>query len=182
MSEQLYVALLRGINVGGQNIIRMADLKACVERAGFSDVATYIQSGNVLFRSRHADARRLTTAIERALAATFGFAGRVVVVSRDELARIVSDAPKGFGAAPAKYRYDVIYLAPTLTPREAMNSVKLKDGVDTAHAGRQVLYCSRLSARAAESRLRLLISTPAYQHMTIRNWNTTVKILALMDR
>jgi uncharacterized protein (DUF1697 family) len=182
MSERLYVALLRGINVGGQNIIRMADLKACVEGAGFSDVATYIQSGNVLFRSRHADVRRLTTAIERALGATFGFAGRVVVVSRDELARIVADAPKGFGAAPAKYRYDVIYLAPTLTPREAMNSVTLKDGVDTAHAGRRVLYFSRLSARAAESRLRLLVSTPAYQRMTIRNWNTTVKILALMDR
>jgi uncharacterized protein (DUF1697 family) len=55
MSIVQYLALLRGINVGGKNIIKMADLKACFESLGFSDVVTYIQSGNVLFKSADKD-------------------------------------------------------------------------------------------------------------------------------
>ncbi len=80
----LYVALLRGINVGGSNLIRMAALKACFEAEGFGDVATYIQSGNVLFTAGRANQQALTGQIEKALSRSFAYQSRVVVRSADE--------------------------------------------------------------------------------------------------
>jgi uncharacterized protein (DUF1697 family) len=80
-AKESYVALLRGINVGGSNLIRMAALKACFEAEGFCDVATYIQSGNVLFTSSGANQRTLTGRIEQALSKTFVYQSRVVVRS-----------------------------------------------------------------------------------------------------
>src|SRR5438067_13443767 len=68
-----FVALLRGINVGGRNPIKMADLKACLEGDGLAEVLTYIQSGNVIFSSPASAGQELTGRIERLLAARFGY-------------------------------------------------------------------------------------------------------------
>lgn len=176
-----YLALLRGINVGGNNLIRMADLKACFEGMGFSDVVTYIQSGNVVFTAKAGSAAGLTEKIEKELAARFAYPARVVVVSHAELREAVRGAPKGFGADPAKYRYDVIFLKKPLSAKAAMKSVSVRPGVDAAHLGKRVLYFSRLVARATQSRLSKVVQTPAYQHMTIRNWNSATALLAIMD-
>ena len=181
MTKHRHVALLRGINVGGKNVIRMTDLKDCFEGMGFADVATYIQSGNVLFAAPSDDAARLAASIEGALSKAFGYESRVVVAPHERLRAAVERAPRGFGAEPAKYRYDVIFLRPPLAPEEAMGSVSTRDGVDRAWAGEGVLYFSRLIERAAQSHLSRLVSMPVYREMTIRNWNTTTKLLALMD-
>ena len=178
----VYVALLRGINVGGSNLIRMADLKACFEAQGFHDAATYIQSGNVVFSTGGAAHDALTRKIEQALSKTFAYESRVVVRSLAEMRAIVRRAPKGFGAQPDTYRYDVIFLKQPLTADEAMKSVTAKPGVDRASAGEGVLYFSRLTSRATQSHLTRIIGTPAYKSMTIRNWNTTAKLLELMER
>ena len=100
-----YVALLRGINVGGKNLIRMPALKACFEENGFEDVSTYIQSGNVLF-STSGRAAELTDRIEAMLAEAFDYVPTVVVRSQRQMQGVVAGAPKGFGTQPAKYRYD----------------------------------------------------------------------------
>lgn len=92
-----YVALLRGINVGGKNVIRMPALKACVEARGLRDVATYIQSGNVMFSAARPDERRLTRMLEDALSKTFAYRSRVVLRSSAQMKAIVDGAPKGFG-------------------------------------------------------------------------------------
>ena len=176
-----YLVLLRGINVGGKNIIKMVDLKASFEAMGFSNVLTYIQSGNVVVSSDEKDKVLLTDKIEKGLSKRFDFLARVVVISYKELAAIVHAAPKGFGADDKKFRYDVIFLKEPLTPKEAMKSVSTREGVDTAHAGKQALYFSRLISRAAQSHLTKIIGMPVYQNMTIRNWNTTTKLLALME-
>jgi uncharacterized protein (DUF1697 family) len=176
-----YVALLRGINVGGKNLIRMPALKACFEANAFEDVATYIQSGNVLFASPETRAAELTRRIEAMLAETFGYQATVVVRNRTQMRAVVERAPKGFGDDPTKYRYDVIFLKAPLTARVAMKSVPTKPGVDQVHAGTGVLYFSRLIAKAAQSRLNKLISSPIYPSVTIRNWNTTTKLLHMMD-
>lgn len=181
MKNNQYLALLRGINVGGKNIIKMVDLKASFEEMGFSNVLTYIQSGNVLLQSEEKDKAVLTTKIEKGLSKRFNFDAKVVVVSQKELATIVKSAPEGFGKDEKKYRYDVIFLKEPLTPKEAMESVKVREGVDAAHAGKQVLYFSRLISRASQSYLTKIIGMPVYQNMTIRNWNTTTKLLALME-
>jgi uncharacterized protein (DUF1697 family) len=176
-----YVALLRGINVGGKNLIKMTDLKACFDALGFQNVRTYIQSGNVLFSADEPDQARLTGRIEDALSGTFNYSSRVVVRSYEEMKAIVAKAPKDFGSDPDAYRYDVIFLKEPLTPAEAMQSVTTKEGVDQAFAGNGVLYFSRLISKATQSHLTRIIGTPVYQSMTIRNWNTTTKLLNLME-
>ena len=181
MKEKQYLALLRGVNVGGTNVITMTALKACFEKLGLMDVATYIQSGNVLFRTAEKDLGRLTSTIEDTLSKQFSYASRVVVVPHSELTHVVQRAPKGLGTNPARYRYDVVFLKPPLTADHAMKSIRTKTGVDQAFAGKGVLYFSRLIRKASRSYLTRIIQLPIYQSMTIRNWNTTTKLLALMD-
>lgn len=177
-----YVALLRGINVGGNNLIRMPALKACFEAQGLRDVATYIQSGNVLFTTGRSGQLVLTREIEEVLSKTFAYRSRVVVRSFRQMKAIVERAPNGFGGRPAAYRYDVIYLREPLTADEAIKSVTAKPGVDRAFAGEGVLYFSRLISKAGQSHLSRIVSKPIYQNMTIRNWNTTGKLFELMER
>ena len=176
-----YVALLRGINVGGKNLIKMPALKSCFEANGFEDVVTYIQSGNVVFASPETRAVGLTRRIEAMLAESFAYQATVVVRNRTQMRAIVDRAPKGFGAEPARYRYDVIFLKQPLTAKVAMKSVPTKPGVDEAHAGTGVLYFSRSIEKATQSRLNKIISSPIYPNVTIRNWNTTTKLVRMID-
>jgi uncharacterized protein (DUF1697 family) len=175
-----YVALLRGINVGGKNMIRMPALKAAFEAEGFEDVVTYIQSGNVVFSSSERRAAALTDRIEAMLAGAFDYVPTVVVRSRTQMRAIVDKAPKGFGSQPATYRYDVIFLKEPLTAKAAIASVSTNPAVDAAHAGPGVLYFSRLTAKATASRMGRIVGSPIYPSVTIRNWNTTTKLLSLM--
>jgi uncharacterized protein (DUF1697 family) len=176
-----YLALLRGINVGGKHLIKMADLKACFEQHGLEDVITYIQSGNVVFGSAGTSSAELTERIERMLTRRFDYRASVVVRDRRQMRSIVDRAPEGFGTEPDRYRYDVIFLKQPLTAAAALQSVPTKEGVDRAAAGAGVLYFSRMTSKATQSRLSRIVSMPIYQDMTIRNWNTTTKLLQLMN-
>jgi uncharacterized protein (DUF1697 family) len=177
-----YVALLRGINVGGKNAIPMPALKTCFEEGGFDDVRTYIQSGNVVFSAPSTGQAELTSRIERILRATFDhYEASVVLRSRSQMRAIVDGAPKGFGADPARYRYDVTFLKPPLTSKTAVRDVPTKEGVDRVWPGPGVLYSSRLISRVTQSRLSRIVSLPIYGQMTIRNWNTTTKLLELLE-
>jgi uncharacterized protein (DUF1697 family) len=176
-----HVALLRGINVGGKNLIKMPALKACFEAAGFEGVSTYIQSGNVLFSSPVRSNRALTERIEAMLADAFDYVPTVVVRSERQLRAIVRNAPKGFGTQPGKFRSDVIFLKEPLTAANALTHVRTNPAVDTATAGVGVLYFARLEAKVTASRLNTIAASPIYPRVTIRNWNTTTKLLALLD-
>src|SRR6266498_526588 len=137
-----YVALLRGINVGGNNLIKMTALKVCFEKQGLEEVVTYIQSGNVVFGSTDGGADNLCARIERALAADFHYEANVVLRTQKEMQQTVARAPKGFGTEPDKYRYDVIFLKAPLEAPAALKSVATAPGVDEAYAGPGVLYFS----------------------------------------
>jgi len=176
-----YVALLRGINVGGRNVIPMAALKSCFEREGFDGVSTYIQSGNVLFDADETSPAALARRIEKALSHAFRYEASVVLRSRKELRSVVDRSPKGFGADADAYRYDVVFLKEPLDAATALKSVSTRPGVDQAWGGTGVLYFSRLIRKASRSRLSKLTSQPAYRMMTIRNWNTTTTLLRLME-
>ena len=175
-----YVALLRGINVGGRNLIKMAALKGSFEAQGYRNVVTYIQSGNVIFESGEGSAK-LVPKIEDALAATFGYEASVVLRSRTQMRSIVARAPAGFGRQPSRYRYDVLFLKAPLSASAVIKTVPIKGGVDEVHAGPGVLYFSRLTSRATQSRISKFAAMPAYQNITNRNWNTTLKLLELMN-
>ena len=175
-----YLALLRGINVGGNNLINMADLRQCLEESGFKKVSTYIQSGNVLFESPARDPARVTGKIERALSARFGYTALIVLVSEDQLEAVMDGAPDQFGTDPGTYRYDVIFLRPPFQASKVLPTMKLKEGVDEAFANEHAIYCRRPISKASQSSLPKLIAHPAYKSMTIRNWNTTSKLHELM--
>jgi uncharacterized protein (DUF1697 family) len=176
-----YVLLLRGINVGGNNLIKMTALKSCLEKHGLLDVATYIASGNVLFTSSASKRDVLCSGIEEVLSGTFDYGATVVLRTHKEMKEVVNKAPKGFGTDPKKYRYDAIFLKEPLKAAAAMETLKIKEGVDEVHAGRGILYFSRLISKASQSHLAKVSTLPIYKQMTIRNWNTTTKLLALLD-
>ncbi len=179
MLHTRYILLLRGINVGGKNIIKMADLKACMAGMGFSNVTTYIQSGNVLLNSKETDHSRLMKQIEKTLSEQFGYKARTVLITQEQLKKIVENAPDGFGKDQANYKYDVMFLKEPLTAVEAIKSIPAREGVDQQYPGEGVVYFSRLVNRLPQSYLSKLTTQPIYQEMTIRNWNTTTKLLDL---
>ncbi|HUS04825.1 MAG TPA: DUF1697 domain-containing protein [Bryobacteraceae bacterium] len=177
-----YLALLRGINVGGKNIVKMPDLRACFERLSLNNVTTYIQSGNVLFDTGFRNPGTLSNVIEEAVTAEFGWTSLVVIVPEKQIERVVKLAPPGFGAHPAQCRYDVVFIKRPLRARHILPTISLHDEVDEACEGNGVLYFTRLKEKSTQSHLRRLINNPAYRSMTIRNWNTTTELYRLMNR
>ena len=174
-----YVALLRGVNVGGKSLVKMADLRAAFERMGLAEVATYIQSGNVLFRAPRQKGEELAARIESDLHRRLGMKLRVVLLTEAQLKGVVEGAPRGFGAH--SHLCDVIFLRKPLTAKKAIGLVDVREGVDRAWTGKGVLYFSRLASKSSSSRLSKIAVLPEYQDMTIRSWRTTTKLLALMD-
>jgi uncharacterized protein (DUF1697 family) len=175
-----YVALLRGINVGGRNRVAMKDLRAAFEADGHRAVTTYIQSGNVLFESDTPSAS-LEADLEAMLERRFHAPLVVVLRSHQQLRTVVAKAPDGFGEAPHAFHSDVIFLKAPLASRQVMRIVELRDEVDQAWPGPGVVYFARLSARRTQSRMGRIVGTPEYQQMTIRSWTTTTRLLRLLD-
>jgi uncharacterized protein (DUF1697 family) len=180
MAAARYVALLRGINVGGRNKVPMADLRAAMTDAGFDEVSTYIASGNVLFRTSR-PARTLEAEIEVALEERLGMSLVVVVRSQRQLRTVVERAPDDYVALDGTHHRDVVFVKSPLTPTKAMAIVRLRDGVDQAWTGTGAIYFARLSAELQRSLMSKIVGTPEYQLMTIRTWSTTTKLLALLD-
>ena len=174
-----YLALLRGINVGGKNLVKMAELRAAFESMEFADVATYIASGNVLFRAPRQRREELAARIESELTGRFGIELKVVLLTETQLKAVVDGAPRGFGGDA--HLWDVVFVRKPLTVKKALGRVELREGVDRVWPGRGVLYFSRLTAKATSSRLNKVASLPEYRNMTIRNWSTTTKLLGLME-
>jgi uncharacterized protein (DUF1697 family) len=178
-----YVALLRGINVGGKNKLPMAGLKKCLEELGFSDVATYIASGNVIFESDKGP-EEIKAQIEQALPKSFKLDSelvKVLVLSRNQLQAIITKKPKGFGEQPEKYHSDAIFLM-GIDSAQAMEVFNPREGVDKVWPGDGVIYSQRLSSLRTKSRLSKIMGTPAYKSMTIRSWQTTTKLLEILKK
>lgn len=176
-----YLVLLRGINVGGKNKLPMVALKACLEEQGFTNVTSYIQSGNILLQS-DLDAKTVAASIEAILPQKFlldSSVVKVLVLTQDQLAAILTAKPKGFGEQPDKYHSDVIFLIGT-EAAQVMHIFQPREGVDMVWPGAGVVYSQCLSVERTKSRLNKIIGTPEYQLMTIRNWNTTTKLLQLV--
>jgi uncharacterized protein (DUF1697 family) len=174
-----YLALLRGINVGGKNLVRMADLREAFEKIGLSDVSTYIQSGNVLFTAPRQKRQDLADKLEKKLTKRFGIELKVVLLTHTQLRKVIAEAPKGFGAET--HRCDAIFIRAPLTVEKAMAVLELKEGVDESWSGPGVVYYSRLDEKASSSRLSKVVGQPEYQDMTIRSWRTATKLHALLD-
>ncbi len=181
--DMKYVVLLRGINVGGKNKVPMAALRECLEERGFSNVSTYIASGNVILESDKKEGE-VKAHIEEALPKCFKLDSeiiKVLVLSQDQIKKVIDNKPKGFGERPDKYHSDVIFLM-DVDVVEAMMVFSPKEGVDTIWQGEAVVYSQRLSAMRTKSRLNRIVGTPAYKNMTIRTYDTVTKLMELLDQ
>lgn len=178
-----HVVLLRGINVGGKNRVPMADLRTCLEELdGVSDVRTLIASGNVVLRSTTPVAA-LQDSIEAALPTCFALDTellRVLVLTSARYRAIMDQAPPGFGEQPDTFHSDAIFLM-GIRAQAAMAVFDPREGVDRVWPGTGVIYSQRLSAERTRSRLSKIVGTPAYQSMTIRSWNTVLRLRTIVD-
>jgi uncharacterized protein (DUF1697 family) len=178
-----YVVLLRGINVGGRNIVPMAGLRQLLEELGFTNVSTYIASGNVLLSS-DLPAAEVRDRIEVALPTTFRLDSdlvSVLVLTHAELQGVVDRRPDGFGERPDTHLCDAIFLI-GIDAASAMPAFDPRPGVDRVWPGDGVIYSERLAAERTKSRLGRIVGTPHYRSMTVRGWKTTLALLELMER
>lgn len=178
-----YLVLLRGINVGGKNLVPMAGLRQLLEDLGYTDVSTYIASGNVILSSDKTPAK-IKTQFEEALPKTFKLHSEliaVLVLTRAQLKAVIDGKPKGFGEQPTKYHSDAVFLI-GIDAASAMAVFDPRPGVDTVWPGKGVIYSQRLSAQRTKSRLSKIVGTTAYKSMTIRSWTTTTTLLDRLNR
>jgi uncharacterized protein (DUF1697 family) len=176
----IYVALLRGVNVGGKNMVSMKALKESFARLDVEHVSTYINSGNVLFTAND-DGRQLEERIDVMLSREYGLNGKTVVRSSAEMARVVRRMASLWDDDPA-WRYNVIFLRHTLDPRRLLREIEIKPDLERVVACQgTLLWAARVDALHRTAMLKLS-ARPAYQQVTVRNANTTRKIYELMRR
>jgi uncharacterized protein (DUF1697 family) len=160
----------------------MAELKALFAELGCENVRTYIASGNVMFESNRSSAE-LTKELQEALPKKFKLDSeliRTLVLSRDQLQKVIDQAPTGFGTEPGKYHSDAIFLI-DIPSEEAIRIFNPREGVDKVWQGDLAIYSQRLSAQRTKSRLSKIVSSPLYKQMTIRSWVTTARLLEFMN-
>ena len=176
-----YLALLRGINVGGRNKVPMKVLKARLEDSGYQGVSTYIASGNV-FLTAAGDPDSVARDIEAVLLRSFDLDDelvKVLVLNAEQLQAVVGQKPEGFGERPDLYHSDAVFLM-DIDADAALAAFRPREGVDQVWAGDGVIYSQRLSAELSKSRLNAVTASPLYKSMTIRSWNTTQKLADLL--
>jgi uncharacterized protein (DUF1697 family) len=186
-----HVALLRGINVGGNNKVAMADLRDTVAALGHTGVSTYIQSGNVLFTAREGaaqaqDATALAADLELAIAEAFGLRLRVVVLSRAELAQVISDNPYRDEPNPKCVHAMFFPAEPGQQVRESLAAAEqqaaAKGGHDSATiVGRTIFLHTPGGYGHSDLAARLGRARGPVADGTARNWATVTKLLALCD-
>ena len=180
--EMNYVALLRGINVGGNAMIRMSELKTCLEKTGFAEVRTFIQSGNVLFSAPKTATPRLARKIEAAIEKTFGMKVGVVVFAADEWQEVVRRAPKWWGKNQ-DWKHNLLALLPGTKPRDVIEAMgTLKPEIERATAGPGVIYQSLSIAAFSRASSARIAGHSIYRRVTVRNHNTTRKLGELLKR
>jgi uncharacterized protein (DUF1697 family) len=174
-----HIALLRGINLGSRNRVAMPELRELLEDAGFDDVRTYLQSGNVILSSR-ASPERVARKCERAIAARLAIDIAVVVRTRDELARVVKRNPLGDVAVNPK-RYQVSFLGGKLKPgaRRELSAAAVEP--ERLVVADREIYAWHPDGIGRSKLAALLAGRGLGVTATARNWATVTKLLALAD-
>jgi len=169
-----YVALLRGINVGGRTV-KMADLRAAFALLGFADAETVLQTGNVIFSSKESS-ESLKSGLEAGLEQAFHYPARVQVVSFERLARVLQANP--FAADETHHSY-ILFFERGLERELLAAAAELEGQTDEIQPGEGVLYWRVAKGMTLKSPLAQLLSKPSWRDFhTNRNANTVEKILA----
>lgn len=175
-----YLALLRGVNVGGRSKLKMADLRVVLASAGFDNPVTYIQSGNVVFSSGVRDTVELSVHLRAAIDKQFGLDVDVVVFSSADWLSIINDAPEWWGSDPSR-KHNLLILPSPDDEAETMAAIgRLNPDVEAAQAGKGVVYQSMSLKLTGKTLVGKLTSRPISRRTTIRNFRTATKLLDLL--
>jgi uncharacterized protein (DUF1697 family) len=177
-----FISILRGINVSGQKKILMADLKTLYESLGFRDVITYIQSGNVIFKSggKGTD-EELAKKVEKAIKKKYGFEVPVIIRSNEEIRKIISDSPFRKEKIPEIKKLHVVFLSEIPDKVHIEGISKMDFSPDRFHVTGKNIFLhipdsyaeTKLSNTFFEKKLKVTATT--------RNWNTVLKLSQLAD-
>jgi len=176
----MYVALLRGVNVGGRGKIDMRELKTVFEAAGMTSVKTYINSGNVIFSTGARRDPHVVDTLERLIEARFGVPIRVLVRSHDEIRSVVAALPADW-ANDTTTKCDVFFLWREVDKPTVLEQLDFDPEVDDVRYTPGAVIRRVERRNASKSRLTRVVGTPLYQQMTVRNCNTARRLLELMD-
>lgn len=177
---ETYVALLRGVNVGGKHILTMKDLSEIVAKCKCRDVRTYIQSGNVVFAASRDVAEKLPLALAKRIQERFGFGSPVILRTRDELAKVAHDNPFLKQGMPLKELH--VHFLAELPTAQAVKALDPNRSAPDAFrvVGREVylhmpngMGRTKLTSTYLDSRLQTV--------GTARNWATVQKLLEMME-
>ena len=178
---KVFVALLRGVNVGGNNMISMSSLKKSFEALGFPHVTTYINSGNIIFTTKEKDARKLEKRIEQMLSKEYELGSRVVVRSLPEMEQLVKDLPRSW-SADSRWRYNVIFLRHSIDSEAILADLPANSDIEEIVYRPGALLWSAQATEMNRTNLAKLSSRKVFQDMTVRNLNTTNKLCDLMKK
>ena len=177
----IYVALLRGINVGGKNKVDMKMLQEAFEEAGMQSVTTYINSGNVVFRSRARNRTKLAARLEKGIETRFGFGVRVLVRDLDEMRATIAAIDPDWVNDRKTMKCDVMFLWDDADTPDVLDDLTIKPGIDEVRYVAGALIWKVDSDKVTRSGMMKMAGTPLYKRMTIRNCNTARKLLELME-
>ena len=176
---QTYVALLRGINVGGNSKVDMKILKALFESLGYKSVLTYINSGNVIFSTKEANLATLAKRLEKELLKSFGFEIRVVVRDKNNFLAVSKAVPKVW-LNNTEQKTDILFLWEDFDSKDSLKLIAQTKDVDTLKYVDGAIIWNVDRAHYIKSGMQKFIGTPLYKHMTARNVNTVRKLVELL--
>ncbi len=175
------ISMLRGVNVGGHNMIKMDALRALYESLKFEDVATFIQSGNVVFRTKERDLGKISKRIGDGIEKTFGFRPEVILRTAEEMRGVVARNPFAERKDVEPNRLLALFLAGELDAEARKKVLTVKADREELRLHERELYIyfpegmgrSKLSIAAVERALKIA--------GTGRNWNSVLKLLAMAE-
>ncbi|MBS4214734.1 DUF1697 domain-containing protein [Neobacillus rhizophilus] len=176
----VYIALLRGINVGGKNKIDMKLLKQTFEQVGMNDVVTYINTGNIIFSYKGLSKPELSLILEKAIHNDFGLQIKVVVRSVDDVRRIINAIPDTW-KNDKDMKSDVMFLWDEIDDESVLENLVIKPNIDTVKYVPGAILWSVDKKNVTKSGMSKIVGSKIYKQVTVRNVNTTRKIYELMQ-
>ncbi|MBB6447140.1 DUF1697 domain-containing protein [Bacillus benzoevorans] len=176
----VYVALLRGINVGGKNKIDMKLLKQTFEQAGMNDVVTYINTGNIIFSYKDHSKIKLSTILGEAIQNEFGMQIKVLIRSIDDVKGIINAIPDTW-KNDKNMKSEVMFLWDDMDDESVLMNLAIKPNIDTVTYVPGAILWSVDKRNITKGGMSKIVGSKLYKQVTIRNVNTARKIYELMQ-
>jgi uncharacterized protein (DUF1697 family) len=178
----VHIAFLRGINVGGRNAVPMADLRDMVGGLGFTGAKTLLQSGNLVFTAASKSASALEKQLEQETEKRFGVAADYVIRSEKELAQVVAANPFPKEAKTDPSHLVVMFLKSAASAKDVQALQEAIKGREIVRGDGKHLYLVYPDGIGESKLTNVIIEKKIGTRGTARNWNTTLKLLALAGK